>query len=241
MEKYLYLIINLLTISVPLIRSFEPRINYAKKWKALFPAMGLTAAVFIIWDHFFTEIGVWGFNSTYLLDVFIFSLPLEEWMFFFTVPFACIFIYEVLNYFVPKDYFKNFSQPLTLTLIAVFILVGFWNLDKWYTGLNFLFAAAVLTAHLGVFGTKHLGRFYLAYLVHLVPFLIVNGILTGSWIEEPIVWYNNAENLGIRLGTIPLEDTVYSMSLLLMNISIYEMLLKKVNHPVINENLYVKS
>ncbi|MBT0812548.1 lycopene cyclase domain-containing protein [Litoribacter ruber] len=241
MEKYLYLAINLLTISVPLIRSFEPRINYAKKWKALFPALILTGAVFIIWDHFFTEIGVWGFNSTYLVDLFVFSLPIEEWMFFFTVPFACIFIYEVLNYFVPKDYFKNFSQPLTLVLIAAFLMIGLWNLDKWYTSLNFLFAAMVLGAHLAFFGNKHLGRFYMAYLIHLIPFLIVNSILTGTWIENPIVWYNNAENLSIRLGTIPVEDIVYSMSLLLMNISLYEMFLKKVDHPVITEKLYVKS
>jgi lycopene cyclase domain-containing protein len=49
----------------------------------------------------------------------------------------------------------------------------------------------------------------------LIPFFIVNGILTGSFIDEPVVWYNNDENLGIRLFTIPVEDSVYAFTMIL--------------------------
>ena len=69
-----------------------------------------------------------------------------------------------------------------------------------------------------------MGKFYRFYLWHLIPFFIVNGILTGTGINGEVVWYNNAENLGIRLGTIPVEDSLYSLSLMLMNISIFEWL-----------------
>jgi lycopene cyclase domain-containing protein len=51
----------------------------------------------------------------------------------------------------------------------------------------------------------------------------VNGVLTAI----PIVWYNNAYNLGIRLYSIPVEDVVYSMAMLLLTITVYELLKQK--------------
>ena len=56
---------------------------------------------------------------------------------------------------------------------------------------------------------------------------IINGILTDgnfdfSYETNPVVWYNNSENLSIRIVTIPIEDVFYCLLLLLMNITIYE-------------------
>ena len=52
-------------------------------------------------------------------------------------------------------------------------------------------------------------------------------MLTGSFIEGEVVWYNNAENLGIRLGTIPIEDIAYAFNMLFMSILIIEKLKTK--------------
>ena len=72
-----------------------------------------------------------------------------------------------------------------------------------------------------------LKQFYLTFLVMLIPFFLVNGILTGTGIESEVVWYDNAQNLGIRLGTIPIEDVVYAFSLILLNLLLFEMFRKE--------------
>lgn len=46
-------------------------------------------------------------------------------------------------------------------------------------------------------------------------------------IETPIVWYNNEENLGIRLATIPIEDSVYAFTMLFSSILFMHLLRKK--------------
>jgi lycopene cyclase domain-containing protein len=221
-----YLLINIFTISYPLFKSFEQKVNMVSRWPALLPAMGITAMVFIIWDALFTAMGVWGFNDSHLIGVKILGLPLEEWLFFITVPYACMFIYEVLNYFVKRDLLGGVARPFSIVLAVFLVVMGALHLDKWYTSVTFLSTAAWLGL---IIWRKPdwLGRFYLGYMVSLVPFLMVNGVLTGSFLDEPVVWYNDAENLGLRIATIPVEDSMYMLLMLLMNTTLYEGLRKK--------------
>ena len=222
MEKYLYFGVLLFALSYPLAQSFESRIRYATKWSKLFPGMLGTALFFIVWDIWFTKIGVWEFNPTYISGLFLGNLPIEEVLFFFIIPFSCVFIYEVLIYFFPKDYFQPLGKPLVWILVPFLFVMGFIHLDKWYTSVNFLVGAVTLLVHYLYFKDRYLGRFIFAYIIHLFPLMLCNGILTGGMTEEPVVIYNNAENLGIRIWTVPIEDTVYSMTLFLMNISFFE-------------------
>ena len=76
---------------------------------------------------------------------------------------------------------------------------------------------------------KLLQHFFLTFLFILIPFFLVNGILTGSWIENQVVWYNNTENLGLRMGTIPVEDSIYAYSMILLNLFLFELLSKEKN------------
>ena len=222
MEKFLYLAVDLFALSYPLAQSFEHRIKYSSQWGALFPALLVTGAFFVIWDIWFTQIGVWEFNPRYITGIYLGNLPIEEWLFFLIIPFACVFIYEVLIYFFPKDHFKPFAKPFVYLLVPFLFGLGILNLDKWYTSVNFILGALVLLGHYLFFGDRFLGRFIFAYLIHLIPLFLCNGILTGGLTEEPVVIYNNSENLGIRIWTVPIEDTIYSMTLFLLNISIFE-------------------
>ncbi len=225
---YTYLLINLGAVLIPFLYSFERKhVVFYRKWKYFFPAMLLTLVFFIIWDIAFTANGVWGFNSRYLSGIELFGLPLGEWLFFVTVPYACVFTYEVLRAHVRKDLLGPYARIIAWTLASFFLVVGLLNIDRWYTAMTFLLTAGFLLLHLLVIRSSYLGWFFLSYLIILVPFTIVNGVLTGSGLAEPVVWYNNAENLSIRFLTIPVEDAVYGMLLILMNITWYEYLKKK--------------
>jgi len=208
------------TILFPLLFSFDKRMNFYKRWNALFIALPVVALFFIVWDELFTRMGVWSFNKEFLTGIFIGSLPLEEWMFFFFVPYSCIFIYDSLKYFFKKDWMQSISKQITFTLIPLLVLIAILNYNRLYTSITFALTSVFLIVHYIVFKTRYLGRFYLGYLVHLIPFFIVNGILTAF----PVVIYNDSENMGIRMVSIPVEDSIYSMLLLIMNITIYEYL-----------------
>ena len=226
-ERFLYLSIDFLSILFPFLFSFYSKANFSKKWKYLWPAILIPGIIFILWDIQFTRMGVWGFNPRYLTGIDFFNLPIEEVLFFICVPYACVFTYEASNYFIKKELSETAVQYFTFFLVFYLLASGFLNLSKWYTATTFISCSLFIILLKIIVKPTYLGRFYIAFLFILIPFFIVNGILTGTGIEQEVVWYNTAENLGFRMGTIPFEDTFYGMLLILMNISIFEGLQKK--------------
>lgn len=217
MGEYTYLILDLASFLSVLVFSFMKPVYYYRQWKDLFFPIAITGTVFIIWDYFFTRAGVWEFNQEYILGINILNLPIEEWMFFIVIPFACVFIYENIKHWKGENFFFS-SKYVYLFLVIVLIVIGIGNYERIYTFIAFIFTAVIIVIHYSLFKSRFLGIFLISYVIHLIPFFIVNGILTS----EPVVIYNNLENLGIRLGTIPIEDTMYSLSLFLMNVTIFE-------------------
>ena len=223
----LYLFLNIASLSLPLLYSFEKRMYFIKWWKQVFFAITITAIVFIIWDVIFTNNGVWGFNSEYLVGIEILNLPIEEWLFFICIPYASIFTHYALKYFFPKIGFnKKSTAIISIVLIFILLIVILFNYDKAYTFYNYSLLIVILLYSL-LSQSRELGSFFITFFVILIPFFIVNGVLTGSFIEGEVVWYNNAENLGIRLGTIPIEDIAYAFNMLFMSILIIEKLKAK--------------
>ncbi len=220
--SYTYLLINLCSVAVPLAFSFEGRLQFYTKWKALFPALLLPAVLFLIWDSIFTTQGIWGFNEQYVTGIRAFNLPIEEVLFFICIPYCSVFTYEVLNYFIKKDPLEFFARHAATILVYVLVALAIRYSDRAYTFYTSIFTAAFLLLHLKVLKKTYWGRLVLAYLVILLPFFIVNGILTGTGLEEPVVWYNDNENMGVRLFTIPVEDTIYGFLLIGLNITLYE-------------------
>lgn len=217
-----YAYLHLFTFIPVFLLSFDRNVHYYTRWRFLFPAIFIVGAFFIIWDVFFTIKGVWGFNPSYLLNIRLLHLPVEEWLFFVTVPFACVFIYECLNFYVKRDLLGPFDRWITPVLITVFMLVGLLAWGRLYTSTTFLLTGGALLFHWFFIREGYRGRVYFAYLVSLIPFLLVNGVLTGGYTKEPIVIYNPEEYLGVRLTSIPLDDSVYGFLLFLGVVTFYE-------------------
>ena len=215
----LYILINLGAVIIPLAFSFSGRIAFYKKWFALFPAIILTALFFLGWDQWFTEMNVWGFNSKYLLGYYVYDLPVEEVMFFFTIPYMAVFIYEAIRTYTRESpAFEELYRWFTLLFFGIACTLLYWYSDKLYTAITCLVLTLILGTHLTVIRRRYMSWFYFAYIVSLLPMLAVNWLLTST----PVIFYNELQNTGIALGSIPVEDFLYDMTLFTVCIGLYE-------------------
>ena len=162
------------------------------------------------------------FNERYLLGIYVLGLPIEEVLFFVAIPYAYLFLYETVQLLIKHNWLAAYQRPVTGLLIVGLAWLGMTHWGQAYTASTCLLAATFLSFHHFYLRRPYLGQFYMTYLVILVPFFVVNSILTGSWTDEAIVWYNDQENLGIRWGTIPLEDVGYGFLLMLIKLTLYQ-------------------
>lgn len=219
---FTYFLILISSVAGPLALSFDRKVAFYKHWPALFRSMVLPVVVYIVWDVFFTAIGIWNFNPKYITGIYLGNLPLEEVLFFIIIPYCCVFIYACLRAYFPGWNAEAKGSWLVLRFIFILALLAGsrWH-DRYYTAFTcwgiVLFGAWVLIDR-KTFCNFHPGYFLVSYAIALLPFLLVNGFLTAL----PVVRYNDAENIGYRIYTIPAEDVFYGMLLMLMIIAGYE-------------------
>ena len=214
----LYTLLLILTIAAPLLLSFDKKLQFYRQWKYLIPSLCIVGLVYILFDSWFTSMGVWGFNPLHHSSLRLFNLPIEEWLFFLIIPYASIFLHESLVlYFPALQLSREITRILTILLLILFILLAVVHMDKMYT--LYMSTLMAVTLAVSIFDPSQVIRkFYITFLFLLIPFVVVNGLLTGSFAGKEVVWYNNQENLGLRFLTIPIEDFGYAFSMLLFNL-----------------------
>ena len=231
-SHYTYSLILAASFIGPLVLSFDKKVAFYQSFKYLLPAIIIPAGLYILWDIYFTSKGVWSFNENYITGIKLINLPIEEVLFFFIVPYCCVFIYECIRYYFPLLK-KRKSANIILKLIGIVLfIIGIVFYKRYYTSYTFILCAVFIAM---VYWCKNYflnfdaSIFLVSFLIILIPFLIVNGFLTAI----PIVMYNDAENLGIRIYTIPFEDTFYGMLLVMMNVAVFERIRNKaqINYP----------
>jgi len=216
-----YLLLNGLILIGPLALSFDRRVHFVQYWSRLFPAMILMMIPFIIWDSLVTG-RHWWFNTSYTLPYRIFNLPVEEWLFFITVPYACIFTWEVLvEYFSNKEWPSLRLLPIILFTVTVPLALLALIYGKEYTAIVFFaFGFVFFLDYLLKTGLFIQRRTYVFLALLTLMMLVFNGYLTA----RPVVLYDARYQLDFRVITIPLEDFFYGHTLILGVLIIYEKL-----------------
>ncbi len=216
----LYVLVNLGIVAGPLALSFDRKVAYYRKWVPLAATILPVSAAYIAWDIFATGRGHWWFNEAYAGEPVLLGLPVGEVLFFFTVPYACLFIYEVVRAYFPRRMAPVVFpvRAIAFSVAAALLAVALLFRDRDYTvlALSSVAALLVLAALLdpAMLRSSHAGLFML---LSYVPFLIANGILTSV----PIVGYNPGAIWGPRLFSIPLEDFFYNFGMLGFYLLVY--------------------
>ena len=228
----LYLKILLFSFIIPFLASFNSKIKFNNYFLPLSIALLVSSIPFILGDIYFTYLGVWGFNSEYHLGILVGNLPLEEILFFLIIPFCCVFTYFVLKKF--EKFNLSYNAIVLKSFALILLVIGLIFHERSYT-LFVSFFSSLIMLNISYSKSKWNGYFLSTYIIiSLIPFIIVNGLLTGYLdLDSPPVWYNSNEIIGVRFLTIPIEDFAYSFMLLYTNFFLFEFFCNKL---ILNEN-----
>lgn len=213
---FTYSLVLFFTVIICFIASFDGRIRFDRYFGAFTKSAVLVAIPFIAWDIWFTAKGVWWFNTEYTLGIELAGLPLEEWLFFICIPFSCLFTYFCFDKFFKWGWLKGFNNLIVFISLIVCSVMALLHYDKIYTLVTAVATIATLIYLHFIVRADWIAKASLVFTVLMLGFFPVNGVLTGTGMEAPIVNYNTGDFLGIRMLTIPIEDAVYGYTQFLL-------------------------
>lgn len=216
-----YLILNLIIISFPLLNVFDKRFEYFKKMKYYLASIFAVSTIYLIWDYFATVNFHWAFSKINTIGINLFYLPIEEIMFFVTVSFSCLFLWEAINYYFEEKKFELnrtvYYGIIGIVLILLFVF-ALLNISRGYTFIVSLALASTI-AIVFFFERDFLLKknYYIYFALTGGLFVIFNFLLTSY-----VVSYNPEAILNFRILTIPVEDFLYNIAMLLAYLFVYE-------------------
>jgi lycopene cyclase domain-containing protein len=218
--QYEYLIFNILVISGPLVFGSLRPFYFIDRWLPALISAVAAGTPYIIWDVLVTG-RHWHFNPAYVSGLYIGGLPLEEWLFFITVPFACLFSWEMILRYSKQATLKWIGRlrPYLYIIPAAGVVLFLEGLE--YTGLALIFSGLAVFADQILQTDLLLKRPFYLYLTLVIVFTVIfNGFLTA----RPVVLYGEEYQIGLRIFTIPVEDFAYGLSLIYLNTVVFERL-----------------
>jgi lycopene cyclase domain-containing protein len=186
-------------------------------FRSAISAISLLGIPFIGMDLLVTN-RFWSFNPQYVMGWKVGELPIEEVLFFLAVPWACLVLWVNMKDRFPST--VNLSQLGWFIKLSLFVLSGwgFWS-QSWYT---FLVSVVALFFCL-LINWRKVAQ---AYLIFGGVTLFLTAIFNMYLTARPVVTYNAAMITQLRFGTIPIEDFIYGLILVLGVVVSYERVTK---------------
>lgn len=227
MKAYTYSAILFFTVIICFIASYDKRIYFNRHFGEFLKSAIIVAIPFIAWDIWFTAKGVWWFNTDYTLGIVLAGLPIEEWLFFICIPFSCIFTYFCFEKFFRLGWLSGFNNLIVFISVVICSVMALLHYDKIYTLITAIATLTTLIYLHFIVRAEWIGKASLVFTVLMLGFLPVNGVLTGTGLESPIVNYNPRDFLGVRILTIPIEDAVYGYTQFLLVLYFFKLFKKR--------------
>lgn len=222
----LFLLINLIALLIPVLFSIWKKTFREINWLALIVAILCSGTFFVLRNYYLIHIGVKVYNPEHLIGSYIFGMPIEDILFFVTVPYAFIFIYRWTTKYFKHLEIQQFTYVFSLILTLTSILLSVVYYDHIYTFLT----VSVLAIFNGVvyFGytPKWYSKFLIAFFLVTLHYILIDGIITLS-VENKIVFHAEDSVIGLYFFSIPIEDLLGFFLLFLMVTTCYEVFQKK--------------
>jgi carotenoid phi-ring synthase / carotenoid chi-ring synthase len=221
-----YLLFNLVVIGGPLLAGRYPPTSFRHRWLPALASAITVAIPFVAWDALVTG-RHWSFNDAYA-SVRLLGLPLGEWAFFLTVPLACLYTWEMLSGGVDPAPARRASTIWVAAAVLLAAGAAAWARGLEYTGFACIALACAVAVDQTTGGRVVRHRRFSLYAGMVVGFTaIFNGYLTA----RPMVLYDARYQLDLRIGTIPIEDFVYGLALVVANVTLFEHLRDRMKAP----------
>lgn len=213
--KWEYLIFNGIVL---LASTLGIKLFKTGKWPDIQRAMraiGIMGVIYLVWDWWVVD-WWWRFNPKYILEINFGKLPVEEILFFVTVPWSCLIIWVNIRERISGEWRVNMEG--IFTIVGVIVGVWGWWQGKWYTlavAIAVIWAAWLSTRSNWWMRKKATSVFWG---ITILLTLVFNGYLTA----RPVVIYNLDVASRLMAGTIPVEDMIYGLVLVSGVAMIYE-------------------
>lgn len=222
----LFLLINVVVILIPVVVSMWKDTFYEIHWTALILSILCSGIFFTLRNYYFINIGVKTYNPEHIIGTTIYGVPIEDMLFFITVPYAFIFIYRWVTKYFQFLEIQQFTYIFSLTLTITSILLSIIYYNYIYTFLT----VSVLAVLNGIvyFGytPKWYSKFLIAFFIVTLHYILIDGIITLT-VENKIVNHAEGSVIGLYFFSIPIEDILGFFLLFLMVTTYYEVFQRK--------------